>query len=171
MRGPMADDDVTLFGKIKNKLLDSKQKWAEEGRLLTGKTAAHSQRLPPGQRRVENWPVLDLGIQPEIPAHAWRLFVDGEVENPLTWKWGEFTDLPKTRLTSDIHCVTAWSRYDNTWIGVPMRAMLSPFTAISPRYQGAPVPSTMRALRNKRSYCAHANDEKVPAISIKKHRK
>ena len=26
----MADDDVTLFGKIKNKLLDSKQKWAEE---------------------------------------------------------------------------------------------------------------------------------------------
>ena len=63
----MADDDVTLSGKLKNKLIDSKQKWAEDGRLLTGKTAAHSQRLPPGQRQVENWPVLDLGIQPEIP--------------------------------------------------------------------------------------------------------
>ena len=48
----MAEDDVTLFGKVKNKLIDSKQKWAEEGRLLTGKTAAHSVRLPPGQRRV-----------------------------------------------------------------------------------------------------------------------
>src|SRR5437899_11145061 len=94
----MSDDEVTLFGKIKNKRLDSKQKWAEEGRLLTGTTAAASQRLPPGQRRVENWPVLDLGIQPEIPTHAWRLFVDGEVEAPTTWKWGEFTDLPKTTL-------------------------------------------------------------------------
>src|SRR5437660_2087480 len=101
----MADDDVTLFGKLKSKLIDSKQKWAEDGRLLTGKTAAHSQRLPPGQRKVENWPVLDLGIQPEIPTHAWRLFVDGAVEQPTDWKWGEFTDLPKTTLTSDIHCV------------------------------------------------------------------
>ena len=61
------------------------------------------------------------------------------------------------------------SLFRDTIIGVPMRAMLSPFTAISPRYQGAPVPSTMRALRNKRSYCAHANDERAPAISIKKH--
>src|SRR5271170_7942515 len=98
----MSDDDVTLFGKIKNKLLDSKQKWAADGRLLTGKIAAPSQRLPPGQRRVETWPVLDLGIQPEIPTHAWRLFVDGEVENPLDFKWGAFTDLPKTRITTDI---------------------------------------------------------------------
>jgi hypothetical protein len=31
----MADDGVTLFSK----LIDSKQKWAEDGRLLTGKTA------------------------------------------------------------------------------------------------------------------------------------
>jgi hypothetical protein len=25
----MADDDVTLFGKLKSKLIDSKQQWAE----------------------------------------------------------------------------------------------------------------------------------------------
>ena len=65
----MADEEeVTLSGKLKDKLIDSKQKWAADGRLLTGKIAAPSERLPPGQRRVENWPVLDLGIQPEIPA-------------------------------------------------------------------------------------------------------
>jgi DMSO/TMAO reductase YedYZ molybdopterin-dependent catalytic subunit len=120
----LMSDDVTLFGKLKNKLIDSKQKWAESGRLLTGKAATHAQRLPPGQRQVENWPVLDLGIQPEIPTHAWRLFVDGEVESPTTWKWGEFTDLPKTALTTDIHCVTAWSRYDNKWEGVSARDLL-----------------------------------------------
>ncbi|CAN5894321.1 sulfite oxidase-like oxidoreductase [soil metagenome] len=120
----MADDDVTLFGKIKSKLIDSKQKWAEDGRLLTGTTAAHSQRLPPGQRQVENWPVLDLGIKPEIPTQAWRLFVDGEVETPTTFRWGEFTDLPKKKLMTDIHCVTAWSRYDNEWEGVSARTLL-----------------------------------------------
>jgi DMSO/TMAO reductase YedYZ molybdopterin-dependent catalytic subunit len=107
----MSDDDVTLFGKLKTKLVDSKQKWAESGRLLTGKTAAHSQRLPPGQRQV--------------PTHAWRLFVDGAVEAPTTWKWGEFTDLPKTTLVTDIHCVTAWSRYDNMWEGVSARDLLT----------------------------------------------
>src|SRR5260370_17309171 len=100
----MSDDDVTLFGKLKNKLIDSKQKWAEDGRLLTGKTAAHTQRLPPGQRRVETWPVLDLGIQPEIPPHAWRLFAAGEVANPLTRKRADFppppTPPPPTALPS-----------------------------------------------------------------------
>jgi DMSO/TMAO reductase YedYZ molybdopterin-dependent catalytic subunit len=125
----MADDDVTLSGKLKDKLIDSKQKWAADGRLLTGKpltgkTAAHGERLPPGQRRVENWPVLDLGIQPEIPLHAWRLFVDGDVEQPATLKWDEFTKLPKVTLTSDIHCVTAWSRYDNVWEGVSARTLI-----------------------------------------------
>jgi len=121
----MSDDDVTLFGKLKGKLIDSKQKWAEEGRLLTGQNAMPSVRLPPGQRKVENWPVLDLGIQPEIPTHAWRLFVDGSVEHPMSWKWAEFTDLPKTTLTTDIHCVTAWSRYDNRWEGVSARELIA----------------------------------------------
>jgi DMSO/TMAO reductase YedYZ molybdopterin-dependent catalytic subunit len=42
----------------------------------------------------------------------------------MSWKWGEFTDLPKTALTTDIHCVTAWSRYDNRWEGVSARELL-----------------------------------------------
>ena len=120
----MSDDHVTLLGKLKSKLIDTKQKWAQDGRLLTGKAAPAAERLPPGQRKVETWPVLDLGIQPEIPVHAWRLFVDGEVENPAIWNWREFTDFPKTTITTDIHCVTAWSRYDNRWQGVAARDLL-----------------------------------------------
>lgn len=121
----MADEEVTLFGKLKSKLIGTKEKWAEEGRLLTGRTAPPADRLPPGQRLVETWPVLDLGIQPDIPLHAWRLFVDGAVEMPTEWKWGAFTDLPKTTLTSDIHCVTAWSRYDNRWEGVSTAELIA----------------------------------------------
>ena len=48
----MAADDVTLLGKLKSKLIGAKQKWAEDGRLLTGKTATQGERLPPGQRQA-----------------------------------------------------------------------------------------------------------------------
>ena len=51
------DDSIT--GRIKQKLVETKQKWASEGRLLTGRTAEReAQRLPPGQREVKNWPTL-----------------------------------------------------------------------------------------------------------------
>lgn len=107
------------------KLIASKRKWAMEGRLLTGSTAAPEQRLPPGQREVKNWPVLDLGVQPNIPKDKWRLFVDGQVENPLTWSWDDLSAQPAFEDVSDIHCVTAWSRYDNRWQGVSAAHLLS----------------------------------------------
>jgi len=44
----MADDDG-IAGPVKQKLVETKQKWAAEGRLLTGKTAdPAAERLPPG---------------------------------------------------------------------------------------------------------------------------
>ncbi len=122
----MSDDGVGLFGRLKEKLVESKKRWAADGRLLTGVAdPRRTQRLPPGQRLVTNWPVLDLGIQPEIPLNVWRLTVDGLVENPTVWKWGDFTDEPLVKRTSDIHCVTAWSRYDNEWEGVSAHHLLS----------------------------------------------
>src|SRR5258705_253655 len=41
-------------------------------------------KLPPGQRAVTNWPVLDLGVLPRIDLADWRLDVDGMVLRPLT---------------------------------------------------------------------------------------
>lgn len=113
----MAPDDQNPVPNAK--LVESKQKWAGEGRLLTGAGARpEGQRLPPGQREVKNWPVLDLGIQPEIAREDWSLTVDGLVENPVTWNWADFQAQPQVQEVSDIHCVTAWSRYDNRWEGV-----------------------------------------------------
>jgi DMSO/TMAO reductase YedYZ molybdopterin-dependent catalytic subunit len=120
------DDGVGFLGRIKDKLIDSKRKWARDGRLLTGSAdLRRANRLPPGQRLVQNWPVLDLGVQPDIPTSIWRVTIDGLVENPTVWKWGEFTDEPMVKCRSDIHCVTAWSRYDNDWEGVSARHILS----------------------------------------------
>jgi DMSO/TMAO reductase YedYZ molybdopterin-dependent catalytic subunit len=118
--------DGGLLGKVKQKLVDTKQKWAAEGRLLTGETPrADRPRLPPGQREVKNWPVLDLGIQPEVTTETWRLEVDGLVECPITWRWADLLAQPQVEMTSDIHCVTQWSRYDNRWLGVALKHLLA----------------------------------------------
>jgi DMSO/TMAO reductase YedYZ molybdopterin-dependent catalytic subunit len=108
-----------------SKLTRSKREWAEKKRFLTGRIArAGDERLPPGQHVVTNWPVLDLGNRPDVPREAWTLTVDGLVANPVTLDWAALMALPQTRDTSDIHCVTSWSRYDNVWDAVATRALL-----------------------------------------------
>ncbi len=122
----MSKDGEPAATPRRQKLVESKERWAREGRLLTGaEGAAARRRLPPGQHRVENWPVLDLGTQPEVDLRSWRLAVDGLVENPLDWDWETFRAQPQLRSTSDIHCVTAWSRFDNRWEGVAVRHLLA----------------------------------------------
>jgi DMSO/TMAO reductase YedYZ molybdopterin-dependent catalytic subunit len=114
-----------LIGKIKDKLVRSKEEWAREGRLLTGMSdARHQNRLPPGQKEVKNWPVLDLGVQPDLRPEKWRLQVTGLVENPIVWTLEEFLAQPQEDFVSDIHCVTQWSRFDNHWRGVSARRIL-----------------------------------------------
>ena len=119
----MSDGKPGLLGSIKEKLIASKQKWAKEGRLLTGKTG--DERLPPGQRLVRDWPVLDLGLKPDVALEAWTLKVDGAVTNPIVWNWNDFIDQLQMDDVSDIHCVTSWSRYDNHWTGVSAQHLLS----------------------------------------------
>ncbi|HEY8697038.1 MAG TPA: sulfite oxidase-like oxidoreductase [Rhizomicrobium sp.] len=110
----------------RDKLIRAKEKWAEEGRLITGRPdLGHVNRLPPGQREVKNWPVLDLGAQPDVNPENWRLQVLGAVEHPLALTLPQFLALPQSESMSDIHCVTAWSRYDNRWRGVSSQTLLA----------------------------------------------
>ena len=107
------------------KLTRTKQRWADEGRFLTGQhTRAEAQRLPPGQHEVRDWPVLDLGVQPDVPTARWELRLFGDVANAATLSWSEVQALPQVERRSDIHCVTTWSRYDNQWRGVATRTLL-----------------------------------------------
>lgn len=112
-------------GGFRDRLVAIKQAWAQSGRLLTGTAdPAHANRLPPGQRLVTNWPVLDLGIKPDISRDEWRLTVDGAVANPVVWDWAAYQALPQVEDVSDIHCVTQWSRFDNRWGGVATSQLL-----------------------------------------------
>ena len=120
-----------------SKLTRTKRGWAESGKFLTGRHARPEEaRLPPGQHLVTNWPVLDLGKQPDVSLDRWRLEVRGLVERPLTLDWAAFLALPQTRTTSDIHCVTTWSRYDNQWEGVATRDLLD---TVQPRDEAVAV--------------------------------
>ncbi len=86
--------------------------------------AEDAARIPPGQRLTRGWPVLHAeGIPPFDPA-AWRFRVTGEVQRPAEWTWKEFRALPAVTVTSDIHCVTGWSKLDNAWEGVPFREIV-----------------------------------------------
>jgi DMSO/TMAO reductase YedYZ molybdopterin-dependent catalytic subunit len=75
-------------------------------------------RLPPGQYLTEKWPVLHAGTIPETDLATWDFRIFGEVENPITLTWNEFTELPSREITTDIHCVTRWSRFDTSFKGV-----------------------------------------------------
>ncbi len=75
-------------------------------------------RLPPGQRLTEKWPVLHYGGVPKIDVEKWTFKITGLVEKERTLNYDEFTALPRVEVFSDIHCVTSWSRLNNTWEGV-----------------------------------------------------
>ena len=80
-------------------------------------------KLPVGQHAVKNWPVLDLGVQPEVTTETWKPEIGGLVENPMTLTWDQFLALPQAEDVSDFHCVTTWSRYDNHWRGVRFKTI------------------------------------------------
>ena len=80
-------------------------------------------RLPPGQYLTEKWPVLHAGDVPDVDAATWTLAVSGEVESPLTLSYDELRALPATEVTTDIHCVTRWSRFDADFKGVHWREL------------------------------------------------
>src|SRR6266542_6159512 len=96
-------------------------------------------KLPPGQRQVSNWPVLDLGVVPRVDRAEWRLEIDGLVEHPTALGWDEFLSLPQTDDVSDFHCVTTWSRMDLAWRGVRFRDLMA---RVVPRPEAAHVLTT-----------------------------
>jgi DMSO/TMAO reductase YedYZ molybdopterin-dependent catalytic subunit len=103
---------------MKEAYIAAKERWA---RKLAGKekrVVRGADRLPPGQRQVHNFPVLDLGLKPEVSREQWALKIHGHVENPVTLNWDQFMALPQFTDVSDFHCVTTWSQFDMEFSGV-----------------------------------------------------
>lgn len=81
-------------------------------------------RLPPGQVLTKKWPVLHYGLVPPVDTATWTFEVSGLVERPYSITWDELLALPRTTVGCDIHCVTTWSRFDNSFEGVSVRSLL-----------------------------------------------
>ncbi len=90
----------------------------------TGEPPHRKPRVPPGQVVTEKWPVLHHGAVPRVDLSRWTFRAFGLVANPFELTYAEFMGLPRVTSTSDIHCVTRWSRLDNTWEGVPAKVLV-----------------------------------------------
>lgn len=95
------------------------------GQSQTETEGAESERLPPGQYLTKKWPVLSYETTPDFDPTTYRFKVWGTVEQPFELTWDELRALPRSNLTTDIHCVTTWSRYDNNWEGIPIREIIA----------------------------------------------
>ena len=103
---------------MKNSYIAAKERWAQKMAGKAKPAVRSANRLPPGQRQVHNFPVLDLGVQPEVTLDKWELKIGGKVENPVTLSWKGFLALPQFTDVSDFHCVTTWSQFDMQFSGV-----------------------------------------------------
>ncbi|MEI7970774.1 MAG: sulfite oxidase-like oxidoreductase [Betaproteobacteria bacterium] len=82
-------------------------------------------RLPPGQFLTEDFPVLSFGPTPFVDLNEWRFTLKVGPRPVKTWTWAGFNALPQTQVTTDIHCVTTWSKFDTHWQGVTVDDLLA----------------------------------------------
>lgn len=83
-------------------------------------------RLPPGQYDAgTSWPVLTAEAEPRIKAEEWTFTLEGLVAQPTTWSWDEMHALPPSTYEGAIHCVTTWSKFDMTWVGVSLDTLFA----------------------------------------------
>jgi DMSO/TMAO reductase YedYZ molybdopterin-dependent catalytic subunit len=104
--------------------LDDYLKGQDERRVRERERQADG-RLPPGQSLTLKWPVLHAGDVPDFDPATWDFRVGGLVDAPLTLTYPELLTLPRVEVTSDFHCVTRWSMFDNRWEGVAFREILA----------------------------------------------
>jgi len=96
--------------------------------LGSGPPNAHGMpKLPVGQTPTApgKWPVLDLGVRPDVTRATWRLTFDGRVKTPLVLDFDDLLGLEQVDDVSDFHCVTSWSRLDVPWRGVRLATVIA----------------------------------------------
>jgi DMSO/TMAO reductase YedYZ molybdopterin-dependent catalytic subunit len=115
--------------KLRERFLDRMQgtpSLADGAPMGSGPTNRHGMpRLPPDQYETRKWPVLDLGIKPEVPTEGWSLDVVGAVRRPVSLRWKDLLALEQIEDVSDFHCVTKWSKMDLRWRGVRLADVLA----------------------------------------------
>jgi DMSO/TMAO reductase YedYZ molybdopterin-dependent catalytic subunit len=93
-------------------------------RGFTGRRRSGSDRLPPGQYLEDGFPVLQTGPTEIVDTSSWLFAITTEAGEAHSWTWKQFLDLPAEEVTTDIHCVTQWTKLDTRWRGVSCDVLL-----------------------------------------------
>jgi DMSO/TMAO reductase YedYZ molybdopterin-dependent catalytic subunit len=89
-------------------------------RGFTGRKREPHDDLPPGQYLTEDFPVLSAGPTPRIDTADWSFVVLTETGETHEWNWQQLHDLGPEDVSTDIHCVTRWSKLGTSWRGVSL---------------------------------------------------
>jgi DMSO/TMAO reductase YedYZ molybdopterin-dependent catalytic subunit len=81
-------------------------------------------RLPPGQYLERGFPVLSAGPTPRVSTDTWQFTITTETGETRSWDWRQLMSLPQADVTTDIHCVTKWSKLGTHWRGVALDTLL-----------------------------------------------
>ena len=93
---------------------------------------ADAGRLPPGQYKTDDFPVLSMGPTPVVDTATWRFTISHGPRPLAGFTWAEFERLPRTLWRGDIHCVTKWSKFDTEWEGVTIDDLLAAAGVVAP---------------------------------------
>ena len=93
-------------------------------RGFSGRPRRDETPLPPGQYLVDDFPVLAAGPTPRIDRADWQFTVTTELGDEHRWSWEQFLEFPREEITTDIHCVTRWSKLRTNWEGVAIDTLL-----------------------------------------------
>src|SRR5438128_2295575 len=69
-------EEAFMVSNILSRRREDREKWGD--------------RLPPGQKVVEDWPVLTYGGTPRVDLKAWRLRLFGLVEKDVEFFWEQY---------------------------------------------------------------------------------
>jgi DMSO/TMAO reductase YedYZ molybdopterin-dependent catalytic subunit/ferredoxin-NADP reductase len=93
-------------------------------RGFTGRGGTVNPRLPPGQYAERGFPVMSVAPTPTVRTTTWRFTITTETGEERSWDWDQFRSLPADDITTDLHCVTNWSKLDTKWRGVSLDTLL-----------------------------------------------
>ncbi|MFL5504254.1 MAG: sulfite oxidase-like oxidoreductase [Gemmatimonadaceae bacterium] len=88
-------------------------------------SSAAESRLPPGQYETRDFPVLSAGPTPRVSLDSWDFTLRSAANKSARWTWTEFLALPRQTITTDIHCVTKWSKFGTAWEGIAIDTILA----------------------------------------------
>ena len=92
-------------------------------KIIASPDTKRESRVPPRQKVVAKWPVLQHGGIPRIDLSKWTFTITGLVAEERGLNFQEFISLDRVKVFSDVHCVTGWSKLDNLWEGPSSRTI------------------------------------------------